>query len=414
MLKAGSLLYAIFVTLVVALLTMGILWGHYFGVIQIRQSVKHSQLLANVNSALNKVLVFPDSLPYNKEITFYPFNNGMPVTLKRTVWGMYDMVTARAGVSSDSIKQVVMFGQNAFDTDTLSLYVTDQNKDVYISGNILLKGKCAVPKGQFKYAYITANKLSTKQVFPSSMDKSTKTLPKVNETQLLSNYSILAKGAQNIGRIVDMPTFLSDKDTVKVSFYEPTLILTTTTPYAIRNKTLIGNIMIVSSALVSIESNSKLNKVLVYAPFIRVENKVSGAMQLFASDSLKVGEECKLDFPSTICAFSGNVSFMEIGKNTKMCGNVIQYQFEKQYSLSILKINAGAEIDGFVYSNGYVQPSGKIIGSLYASELYLKTDAGYYENYLVDAELNFTKLSRTYVSCNLFAKKKQRIVSWEY
>lgn len=414
MLKAGALLYAIFVTLVVALLTMGILWGHYYGSIQISQSIKHSQLLANVNSAINKVLVFPDSLAYNRDVEFMPFGNETPVVLNKRQWGMYDVLVAKAGIPQDSIKRALLVGQNAFDSDSLALYVSDQDKQVYISGGILIKGKCKVPKGQFKYAYIASNNLSAKQVFPSNMDKSSIDLPKVNEKQLRYNYQILSQGAQNMGRLVDLVSFLQDKDTVDVSFFEPTLVLTTTEAYALRNKVLSGNIIIVSSALFAIEPSARLNKILVYAPYIRLEDKASGSMQLFASDSLHIGSDCNLTFPSIACALSNNVSFIEFGKGSKICGNVLQYQIDAPQSKSILKISSGVEIEGLVYTNAYVQASGKIKGSLYANQLYLKTDAGYYENHLMDTEIDFSQLSRLYVSGNLFANKKQRIVSWEY
>lgn len=414
MLKAGALLYAIFVTLVVALLTMGILWGHYYGSIQVSQSIKHSQLVANVNSAINKVLIFPDSLPYDREMEFSPFNDDIPVVLNKKRWGMYDVLVAKAGIPRDSVKQLLMLGQNAFQADSLALYVSDQDKQVYITGNILIKGICKIPKAQFKYAYIASNNLSGKQIFPSNPGKSIKELPKANEAQLRYNYQILSQGAQSLGRIVDLASFLQDKDTLDVSFYEPTLILTLNEAYALRNKVLRGNIIIISSALLAIEASSKLNKVLVYAPYIRVEDKVSGSMQLFASDSLHVGADCNLGYPSVVCALSNNVSFIELGKGSRICGNVIQYQFDTPLSKSVLKIDEGVEVEGLIYSNAYTQASGKIKGSLYTNQLYLKTDAGYYENHLMNVEIDFSQLSRLYVSCNLLENKKQRIVSWEY
>jgi len=414
MLKAGSLLYAIFVTLIVALLTMSILWGHYYGTIQIQNSIKRTQLENNIHSAINKALVFPDSLPYNQELVSIPFNDNLPVTLKRTHWGMYDIITGRAAFKKDSVKQIAFVGQMAFDADSLALYVSDKGKEVYISGNILIKGRCDVPTGNFKYAYIGSRKLANKQIFPSKMNKSKADLPKINEAQITYNQNLLFTKPESLPKHIELVDYLEKRDSVVVSFQEPTLVLSTQEAYALRNKTLIGNIIIISTKLISIEPSTKLDRVLIYAPEIRVEKNVKGNMQLFASDSILVGENCLLNFPSCISLLSPNVSYLKISKGSKIVGNVIQFQSGTTLSKSLVQIDADAEVQGFVYSNGYVQQQGKIAGSLYANQLYLKTNAGYYENHLVDTEIDFNKLPRAFVSCNLFNNKKQRVLSWQY
>ncbi|MBN2786869.1 MAG: hypothetical protein JXQ69_00970 [Paludibacteraceae bacterium] len=414
MLKAGSLLYAIFVTLIAALLTMSILWGHYFGTIQIQNSIKLTQIENTIHSAINKALVFPDSLPYNQELVSTLFNDDLPVTLKRTHWGMYDIITGSVEFRNDTIKQLAFIGQTAFDADSLALYVSDKGKDVYISGNILIKGRCDVPRGRFKYAYIGSQKLGNKQIFPMKMNKSKEDLPNINEAQIIYNQNILFASLGSLPMHVELTDYLAERDSVVISFLEPTLVLSTQEAYALRNKTLIGNIMIVSTQLISIESSTKLDKVLIYAPEIRVEKDVKGNMQIFASDSIFVDENCMLNFPSCITMLSPNVSYLKISKGSTIIGNVIQYQSDTKLSKSLLQIDAETEVLGLVYSNGQVQQQGKIAGSLYANQLYLKTNAGYYENHLVDTEIDFSKLPKAYVSCNLFNNKKQRILSWQY
>jgi hypothetical protein len=414
MLKAGSLLYAIFVTLIVALLTMSILWGHYYGTIQIKSSIKRTQLENNIHSAINKALIFPDSLPYNQELISTPFNDDLPVTLKRTHWGMYDIITGYTTFKKDTIKQMAFVGQTPFDADSLALYVSDKEKEVYISGNILIKGRCYVPTGNFKYAYIGSNRIQNKQIFPSKLNKSNADLPKINGAKITHNQNILFATLESLPMHIELADYLADRDSVVVSFSDPTLILSSQKTYALTNKTLIGNIIIVSTELISIKPSAKLDKVLIYAPEIRVENEVKGNMQLFASDSILIGENCVLDFPSCINLLSPNVSYLRISKGSKITGNVIQYQSASVLSKSLVQIDTDAEIQGLVYSNGYVEPKGKIAGSLYANQLYLKTNAGYYENHLMDAEIDFSKLHKSYISCNLFNNKKQRILSWQY
>jgi hypothetical protein len=157
-----------------------------------------------------------------------------------------------------------------------------------------------------------------------------------------------------------------------------------------------------------------LENILIYAPAIRLADKVEATIQLFASDSIIVGEDCKLDFPSTINLISPNISRLSVSKGCVIRGNITQYQENTTESKSTVQIDAGAQIEGVVYSNGYVQCQGKITGSLYADNLFLKNNSGYYENHLNDIEIDFTKLSRRYVSSILLDKRKQRVLSWRY
>ncbi|MBN2788271.1 MAG: hypothetical protein JXQ69_08120 [Paludibacteraceae bacterium] len=415
MLRAGSLLYAIFVTLIVTLLTMSILWGYYFGSIQINQSIIRSNIDNTITSAINKAIVLPDSLPYNKIIETSLFDQPYTVSLERKHWGMYDLISGMVIFKNDTIQQNAFVGQYVFGADSLALFICNLGNNIYISGNIIIKGRCKVPDGRFKYAYISNNKkLNTSQIFPKEMEKSSKQLPCIDK-KLIDYHKYLFNNSKDIySKQADLASFLEDKDSVSVSFKEPTLILNCQLPYSVNHKNISGNIIIFSSEQIILNANSTLNDVIIYAPSIILKDSTKGNLQLFASDSISIGKNCTLNYPTTVNVFSANVGKINIGEASQIKGNLTIYQTDTYNSKSFINIEKDACITGFIYSNGYVQPQGKLYGSLYAQKLSLNTSGGYFENHLLDTEIDFTQLPKAYVSCNLFENKKQRIVAWQY
>ena len=77
----------------------------------------------------------------------------------------------------------------------------------------------------------------------------------------------------------------------------------------------------------------------------------------------------------------------------------------------ILKKNSC--VYGTVFSNGYADLQGIINGSLTCSKIMLNTPSSVYENHLLNAEIDVTKLSKYYVGINCVeVSEKKKIVKW--
>ncbi len=413
MLRAGALLYAIFITLVVAIIALCILWGHFYSSTGIQDSIRQAQIESNINSAINKSLIFPDSLPYNQEIPF-EFDNNAPVILERKHWGMYDLILAKTAFRKDSIQETIFVGQGIASTDKTALYIADYEKELYLSGDVVIKGECFVPKGFFKQAYLTSKTSFTKREVPAKINKSDSKLPDVSRNILNHAIGNLNKRFTKPSSSLELAKYLTGKDSVEIPFFKPPLILYTEEEINLSRIYLKGNIIIYSSKPLYVKSSAHLDKVLIYAPEIHVEPNVKGNMQLFATDSIVVDQNAVLTYPSCVGVFSPNVSSIRIAKSAKVYGNIIQYQDGEGDHNSTLTIEPKSEVYGIVYSNGFTQHQGKIIGSLYTGHVFLKLPSGYYENYLSDMEIDFQKLPREYVSGIIFDKKDQRILLWEH
>jgi hypothetical protein len=167
-----------------------------------------------------------------------------------------------------------------------------------------------------------------------------------------------------------------------------------------------------STGTILIQKDAILHGTLVTASRIIVEDGFCGEVQLFAQDSLVIGEDCNLRFPSVACLSSNNVSnlHMEIGEFSSIEGTVLVYQAQLAAQKPFLAVEEGVLIVGQVYHQGKINLLGAIHGSLYCETFYLKTDRAHYENHLLDNEIDFLKLPRLFVSIDLIHGYHDQII----
>ena len=165
----------------------------------------------------------------------------------------------------------------------------------------------------------------------------------------------------------------------------------------------LGSVGFCSSGTILIRKDASLHGTLVSAASIIVEDGFQGEVQLFAQDSLIIGKECHLGYPSVACLSSMQVNNlnMSVGENSLIEGTILVYQPHLAAKKPQLTLKEGVLIRGQVYHQGHINLLGTIHGSLYCESFYLKTERAYYENHLLDNEIDFLKLPRHFVSIDL-------------
>ena len=142
-------------------------------------------------------------------------------------------------------------------------------------------------------------------------------------------------------------------------------------------------------------------------------------MQAFATDSLLVGSNVDLEYPSSLGLIQLNKSeqhhFISVGEESVVDGAVIAYQLEYDFRNPIkVSMQKASIVKGYAYINGLVELKGSIFGTLYCNRFSLKTPSTVYENHLLNATIDVTQRSEMYVGPNLTAAKtgRKEVIQW--
>jgi hypothetical protein len=288
------------------------------------------------------------------------------------------------------------------------LVFTDQSQIV---------GDCYLPRLGYKRAYFEGKTYRTDNIINSNIKESNKELPKLDSSILnsLTNYkNLILQGNLYYSRYQDLVD-----DSLEQSFSKQPLIFHSSQTIRIRNKVLKGKIIIISDQAIYIEPTAILNDIILIAPKVYTRKGVKGSFQVFASDTIVIGKQNDLAYPTNLFLLVNDSSslnpYMHIDSGSKITGAILNYvPVEIGFNLKAFFASASL-IKGFFYSNGLVCPKGTINGIAYCKQFYLETARGYYLNYINNAHFNRPKLNRQYVNPILMNREQQStVVKWLY
>lgn len=420
MIKAGSLFYAIVISLIIAIVSSSLILFAYLTRIQFENFEINQQLNLNADSGLNLLLSKQSLVELDQQQTIDLFNIGTDnVELTRKTWGAYEILISKAVFKNTKVIRIAQAGFYPEGTHLYSLYLSDQDKPLALCGNTLMKGTAYLPKAGVKRAYIEGQSFTGNTLIEGQIKQSEKTLPKFNKNLIDNIRTVFLKKtiASNDSTII-IENSLS-VDTLNNSFQNKTVVFISSSPLRISDGVYSGNIAIVSDKQITISSNAVLKDVIIFAPKICIEKEFRGNIQGFASDSIIINNNVTLTYPSILGLIvegnkSKNTSAIILNKNDTISGNVFVYKNEadalKQAGLIIPEKSF---VFGQVYSNGYVDIKGTINGSLMCNKIMLSTSSSVYENHLLNAIIDASKLSKYYVGINLVEESQvKKVVKW--
>lgn len=416
--KAGALLYSLAIALLIGLLSSSLLLFAFFSRTSLQLNTDMERLQLNTSSAMQLLLAVPGKIPFGSSTEIDLFGEGKDkVILQRKHWGAFEIALSDAVAGKLSAGRVAMIGATLHNDSKISLYLADEDKPLSLCGNTQIKGTCYLPKAGVKRAYIEGQSFSGDKLVEGDIKESRKELPVINKLMIEHNLAYLSRQYNNSDSITDFEN-IHDINIMERSFSENTVLIHSKGKIALTGRKYSGNIIIASEEAVFIGSGSMLESVLVYAPYIEVENNFAGSVQLFASDSLLIREGCKLTYPSVAALISRgeNSAKMLIGKNTEITGEVFVYRQNNNSKTPFLfSIEKEAVIRGQVYSNGPVDLKGSIHGSIACEKFILHTPSSVYENHLLNVTIDYSLLSPHFVGVNLTDDSDNRkIVKWLY
>jgi len=402
MIRSSALYVSLIISIFIALVCGSILLAGFVYKMQESKIKRGEMLLRNAASA--SVLVMQDSIAYGsvKHIKLFDDQNetGDSVTIEKRQWGLYELGLVVSFKNTDSVKRAFLIGSSLKDS-AMALYIADEDRPLSISGKSRIQGVAYLPKSGIKSAYVESSYYEGKQLVFGRTGESSRELP-LPDTNMINGFKDLLS-ASNYPREEDLPESLS------YSFFLPVkrIHLPINQPL-ISNKRISGNIIISSDSLIQVESSSKLDKVILVAPYVKISSGFKGSLQVIASDSISIGPSVQLTYPSALVLIKPDTAGFQpkisIGKNSVLRGQAFAWEKQRSQMMPIIEIGHGAIIKGEIWSKGYVQlgKSSLINGSVSAIHLMANISSIKYENYLIDAIINRDGLSKYYTGSKLF------------
>ena len=343
MIRGYALIYALIVALMIAFFSSSLLLLVFLnGKISNldNQHLYNQQLL---DDGMKLFLEINQQYTYNNDIGYNLLDDDRSnIIFKKSKWGLYDVLTVKSEKSSKYYKSAIV-GKQPSGLLNAAIYLSDNFKPLVVTGNTKIKGDILIPKNGIQQGYLDGISYSYKQLFVGKQSNSTNKLPNILFERINEMYNQQLQ--QALKKI--------ESDSISNSFLNAPMIYYFENAVTVQKITIKNNCILLSNEKIRIKNNTKFENVIVIAPSIEVENGTSGSMQLFATDTLWLGENVKLNYPSVVCV-NGNKqqNLLHISENVKIYGEVYSIcltQFRNGYNPH-LEIEKGAGITGFCYS----------------------------------------------------------------
>jgi len=418
MLKASALYMVIIIALVIGIICSSLVVTAYFYRLQYQKTDRFSTLQNNLSSAIN-ILMASEDTTYLKKTTFSLFNTDADsVAVQKLFWGVYDIGVARAFIQKDTLYKTFSLANSLDSTKWAALYLADDQRPLGLSGKTTIKGNAFIPPAGVNQAYVNNEAYSgDKRLIIGTKHDSQKYLPALDADRL-ERFKTLLKEKRTVdisllkGGSVNNP-FLSPTQIVSFGNHVTTL----------KNISLSGNIILFSDTALVIDSTAVLNHIIVFAKSITVHSGFHGNCQLFVTDTMGIGRNCRFSYPSCLGLLRfdapGIVNTMaQISLQNKCAFSGLIFTYEKEKSIipPIIHIGSKVKVKGQIYSQGFLEfdDYAEVDGSVTTAKFLYQSSFTRYENYINNTVIDDTALSPYYLSSDLIpvTTAKKKIVQW--
>ncbi|HTK19618.1 MAG TPA: hypothetical protein VL442_08905 [Mucilaginibacter sp.] len=414
MVRASALYLVIIIALVIGLICSSLVAVAYLYRAEYQKKFRYDQLNHNLSSGINLLLTSADSA-YQKETKLSLFGVGNDsVSVQRKTWGIFDVGIVQAIIQRDTVYKIFSIANAIDSAKWAALYIADDDRPLSVSGKTRIEGNAFLPKAGILTAYVD-NKAyeGDKRLVIGKKLTSDKRLPALDTNRLIllsSSFSINGN-KQSLG------------DSLNCSFLKPTKVIDLAGKiYTLEKLSLKGNILLHSDTTLIIDSSVKMENVIVFAKTIVIREGFKGTCQIFASDSISVGKNCRFSYPSCLgiirsksTKFSPQAKII-IGESGSINGTVFTWERTPAVLRPLIQLNKRDSVNGQIYAQDALglKDSCVIEGSIFSTRFLYRNSFTLYENYLINVQLNSNQLSPYYLSSSLLpvSSKKKKILQW--
>lgn len=380
-LKGGALYIAILVSIIIGIvLTMFILVANH-NQRNITRFTQSSQLYYNLQSAFQIAQSGYFTPEINDAWIKNPVNDDS-IKVKKLNWGAYVMLSAETKNRHQSLSQSGLYG--TFMSADTGIMISDNSRPVGLSGPVIFKSNCYLPEAGIKAAYIEGQSYISSSQNRAFIKRSPSQVPGIAE-EVLRGLK-LQQGTSNPHLDSAVGVLPENYDR---AFARKTVVWETSEtrlgPLHLKN-----NIKIVCGDI-EIDSSSHLENILIVCNRARFKKGFKGKVHVIASDSISMEENCFFEYPSSFVLLPGEentnaMNYIQFNKDCRFFGGVLAFKGQDHVSNSqrvFVKLAETSEINGFVYSSGYVHVQGTLNATMICNKLLLKTASAVYENHIL-------------------------------
>lgn len=389
MLRASTLYIVIVISLILSVFCSALIASAYYYRLALIDRNLEDRLAANLYSAANLVLT-TNAGAEHEFLDLY--GQGLDsVVASSSQWGLYKKFSIQSYSGRKRLRKSFLAGYPLKDKFASALYIADLNRPISLCGSTHLKGECYLPKAGVQRAYIAGKSFLGDKLVDGQILQSTSYLPELRGKERLGEL-FTQKPAYKVMDFFDL-----DLDQPLTNSYnDSALFIQSAFPVRL-SSAISGHVLIYSEAEIHIASSARLKDIIVVAPYITIADQFEGSIQVFASDSIRLGKGAKLQYPSAIVLRQresplGN-SVVLLEQDSECSGLVMAVrQKESQYDCTI-KLKPGSRVHGQVYSEGYADIEGTIAGNLTTQKVIFKNPNSTYVNHFMDAKIDYSLLS---------------------
>lgn len=416
MVRANALFIVIVISLVMGILCSSLIGIAYYQRLQVQKNQLFKKLENDASSGLNVVLADRQERFSSTETTLDLFGDGTDsVSLKKTPWGVYEVAVVNAFSHNHHRVKSVLIGSDLDEKGKSAIYLSDQNSQLALAGNTVIKGTCYLPEAGVKRAYIEGVSFSGSNLINGTTLRSEFMLPPLNDKVLKPLISHFETG----GDLQSEATVTAplNQDTMQQSFFDPSIRLNAASVQRLTQKVLEGNIVLVSDKPLEIDSSCKIDNIIVVAPAVVFHEGFRGSLQVFCTDSIIVRDQVFLKYPSVLGLIKTSVKVKQpvimVGQKAVIKGVVFTYCHIPDLEKTIIRLGKESRVEGQVYSDGGVDLQGTVYGNITCSRFTLRTPSSIYENHILNGVIDSGKLSEYYVGSSLvYSKNNKKVVKW--
>lgn len=415
--KGNSLIYSLFVMLVVTIISSSLILYAYLNNRSLLNVFHKEEVMNYVTSGVNLLLdnayLKGGGVEENRSLFGI---EGDHVTLQKYRWGMYTLIHSEKNWHDYHYSKTALTGAHISPENRVALYLSDKEKPLSLCGRSRLKGKVLLPKAGLKTATIEGEMFTGEGPDPTKTGRSKKDLP-IN-AGLFNELSFDNLKQKYLDNKINSINPKINEDTLENKFTNKAIVMYGESPMNLSNTNARGHVVFFSETSITVNSSCYLEDVLLIAPSIFIGPGFKGSIQAFARDTIAVFENVTLEYPSVLCALDKNPgespSFLFMDKQAQLQGIVVNYCTSplEEYP-PITRILEESTITGQLLCNGIFEHKGIVKGMVFCNYFYIKTPVSVYENHLFNAVIDVTALPVDYCGVDFTIEKKyNKVVKW--
>ncbi|AWX45703.1 hypothetical protein HME9304_02730 [Flagellimonas maritima] len=414
--KAGALQFVLFIGTIIAVLLLSFVLVSYSHMLFKKKTNTTIALIQTTDQKFEHLFTTSSS----QEAFKNPKNNtlGIRTNVQSSYWGLMELRKVTSKKGKLTFTKIALMG-NA-EKEKPALYLKDNQRPMVVAGDTKIIGTSYLPEQGIKVGNIGGDGYTKPQLVYGKQLRSRSKLPQLGQT--VKNQ--LSRLAYPYFEPRGVEVKYKKGIVLKNSFMEETLTIKGHS-LNLEELELTGNITIWAARKITVHNSAKLQDVVLIAPYIEIGDGVQGYFQAIASEHIKVGKSCHLDYPTVLAVKKRKVPdnernhFVEpeiiLGSRSSISGMLLYLDENKTKALKAnIKIEENAKVTGEVYCRQNLELKGSVHGSVITNFFITLENGKIYQNHLFNGKIEASLLPQEYGGLCIENKPANQVMKWLY